>query len=880
MKKLPAFLRQNTDGAESLGLYCGKSEGETGMRKRYMLHDGWKICCVQKGQGLPAGEYPSDLPTSVQDILCRNGVIPEEARNGADDLRWVAEQDWIYTREFSVLEEPGQVHAVLHFLGVDTVAEYFLNGIKIGDHESMYLRKEMDVSSLLKKDNILKILFHSPVKEIERLAKDMPAEWKEVIDQPRLLRKALADSGTFLGNMFPCSCVGLYDEVFLELSEAVGRIADLDIRQNLSWDLKKAVLALSVCTEGIAGQCRFYVLDGNGEIAASAVTGMGEGTGGCVLEVSEPELWWPAPYGPQNLYTVRAELFSGETCLDRIERRIGLRYVEYEGDFRFKINHERIRLWGSNFVNVDGMTHWCDRERVAALVEYACEGHFNIFRIWGEAPMLPDLFYDLCDEKGILVWQDFGLGFGPWPDSPRYQDLFGQEVRQMVGRLKHHPAILLWCGSNETYMTAVSEPLRNGKQFGLALIFRVGADICRELDPDRVYIPSSPMGGNYPQDAGGGDIHGYWGNDFEPGLRYPVLFSESCHATTYCRHSMDRFMTEEEIWPEGFADTHVYDPGHLEIAVQKAEARKHSYALVFQNHWRQLSVPAAWRRHLSEFAPSELWDLEDYFDAHDADSILYKYSVCGADFYKREIERIRRGRPCRTPYESRRCSGYLTWKYNDAWPHINFTQIDYYLEPTAQYYALKRGFAPVLAGVSAEQDHLYLWAVNDSGKDVQGEIVLRVFSRLCNRILGEYRYPVSLRADESKTLDCLDWMGSLPREQILHTAFTGAGGEDYGTNVCYLDKERNLSFPKPVLELSWKEGMLEVKTDRYARYVELIGMDESGDRFGWKFSDNYFDLLPFETKRIGIGGKHSCGWVTAKAFYGEKTAGIQLHIKA
>ena len=865
---------------------------EVFMKKIYELHDGWEICCAeQDGSVLNARQlsggmhqdpggilwYPSPFPTSVQDILCRSGVIPEKARNGSEDLRWVAGKDWIYRRKFSVSEDPSKVHAALCFLGVDTIAEYYLNGEPIGAHESMYLRKEIDISPFLRKENVLTVLFRSPLKEIDRLAAEMPEEWEGVIDHPRLLRKALADSGTFLGNIYPCTCVGLYDEVYLEVTDIAGRIEAFDVRQDLTWNLKKGFLELSVRTNGDrADTVRFFVYSPEGELTASCRKEVSGSCAGCSIEIPQPELWWPQPYGPQNLYHVKAELYGRGECLDAAEKRIGFRFTEYEGDFRFLINHQRIRLWGSNFVNVDGISHWCDRERVSTLVAYAKEGNFNIFRIWGEAPMLPDLFYDLCDEAGILIWQDFGLGFGPWPDSSRYQKLFRAEVTQMVSRLKHHPALLLWCGSNETYMTGVSRPLKDGPQYGLDLIFRIGAEVCRELDPGRLYIPSSPMGGNYPQDAAGGDIHGYWGNDFEPGLLFPTLFSESCHATVYCRHSMLRYMSEEEIWPEGYTDTHTYDPDFFATATEKGQRREQSYALTFQNCWRQITVPETWKNHLSEFAPSELWYLENYYNAHDADSILYKYAVCGADFYKREIERTRRGRPCRTPFERRRCSGYLTWKYNDAWPHINFTQIDYFLEPTAQYYALKRGFSPVLAGVSAEEDHLYLWAVNDTAREVRGEITLRIFSRLCNRIEQEYRFPVQLRADESKVLDYLDWLGTLPREWILHTAFTGENGEDLGTNICYLDKERNLSFPKPVLKLSLNDGFLEIKTDQFARYVELTGRSETGEMSGWKFSDNYFDLLPFETKRIRIGGNHAKGSITAKAFYGDQTTGISF----
>ena len=864
------------------------------MEETYYPKKGWQICCAEQADGsvldaqelsVTGGEgkaivwYPSPIPTSVQDVLRRNGEIPAQAWSGTADLDWVAERDWIYLARFSLPAERTGSPAVLHLLGIDTVAEFYLNGMGIGSHEDMYLRKSIPVSGLLRRENILAIRFRSPKKEAARLAGSMPEAWKGVIEPARLLRKALSDSATFLGNRRPCACIGLYDEVFLTLLEPEGWIEAAEVRCHVSEDLAEASLEGTVevvCRPEKAYRIHVSVTGPDGSAAGETDCRVEHGAAPFGIVLREPMLWWPSHYGPQNLYTVKAELFLDGRRLSAMEKRVGIRKVEYAGDFRYTVNNRQIRLWGSNFVNVDGLTHWCDRERLQRLMEWARDGNLNILRVWGEAPLLPDCFYALADEMGLLIWQDFGLGFGPWPDDKRYRALFREEVRQMVLRLRHHPSILFWCGSNETYMAGVSGFQDGAPLYGFDLIFRDAPEICSRLDPGRPYLPSSPMGGNYPQDAAAGDIHGYWGNDFEPGIEYPVLFSESCHATTYCKHSMLRFMTEEEIWPKGYADMHLHDPHFFAEAARKGQSGKSSYALCFQNYWRQISVPDSWRPHLSEFASSELWGLENYFDAHDVDSILYKYTVCGADFYKREIERVRRGRPCGMPFARRICNGYLTWKFNDAWPHINFTQVDYFLEPTAQYYAVKRAYAPVLAGVSAERDHLYLWAVNDTAEACRGEIRLRVFSRLRNCVERDYQFPVWLRPDESKVIDCLDWMGPIHREQILHTEFRAQDGSLYGTNICYLDQERNLSFPSPNISLSWENGLLAVRTDQFARYIELTGAGEGGDAFGWRFSDNYFDLLPFETRYVQVLCPYARGTITASPHYGEPSAPIHF----
>ncbi|MHB8061709.1 MAG: beta-mannosidase [Ruminiclostridium sp.] len=814
--------------------------------------------------------YYSTNTTSVQDILAQNKLIPEQARIGNVNLKWVSESDWIYAARLVTDRQIDNVYAELVLQGIDTFADIYLNGQLVGSHNNMYLRKKIDVSEQIHTENELVIYFHSPFKVLQQLEKTMPEEWNGVIDSRRLIRKATSDFGTFLGNRQPCTCMGLYDEVWIELFEEKARISNLEVSYVLSQDNGTVhIVADALIYVDIKKHLSvwFRVIDPNGRCILEREC-MPEGNN-VILDVSieHPSLWWPLNYGEQQLYTVRVSIESDGREWVSEDKRIGFRRISYSGNFCFNINGKKIRIWGSNIVNIDGISHWCDRQRVSKLMDYASEGNINTLRVWGEGPLLPDLFYDLADEKGILVWQDFGLGFGLWPNNEQYRAMFSSEVEQLVSRLKHHASLLLWCGSNETYMVGVSE-YTQGHQNGFEMIFEDAAGICAQLDPNRPYIPSSPMGGAYPQDATSGDIHGYWGNDFEPGLLYPVLFSESCHATTYCRHSMLQFMSKEEIWPKYYHDTHVYQMKFDEVA-----RKGNDKTLCFSNYWRQISVPDTWKNHLSEFATSELWNIEQYFDANDVDSMLYKYSICGADFYKNEIERIRRGHPCRDSFSKRICNGYLTWKFNDAWPHINFTLIDYYLEATAQYYAVKRAYAPLLAGVAAEQDHLYLWGVNDTANDWNGTITLRVFSRVRNQVEQHISFPVVLRADESKVVDCLDLLGTLHREYVLHTQLSDNLGTIISTNVTYLDMERNLSFPDPTLSLSWDDGYLIVKTDWYARYIELTGLD-GNDAFGWKFDDNYFDMLPFETKRIRVSGSHLSGTITAKSNYSSTKATI------
>ncbi|MDR1900430.1 MAG: hypothetical protein LBQ55_10510 [Treponema sp.] len=852
--------------------------------KRIFPEDGWYIRTVEAENGASGfnvgnyscrdiqsqgGWYHSEKTTSVQDILIEHGRIPGEVRIGNTDINWIIEKEWVYAALFTFDGEVKNIHADLVLKGVDTFADIYLNGKLVGSHDDMFLRKRIDVSEILAEKNELVIHFHS----LQRILRQMEEEYAgrgRKVEGSRLIRKACTDFANFIGNNEVCTCLGLYDEVSIEITEDKAWISGFDAGYTLSHDCTSAIVNLEAQIGMNADvlpdvNVWFTVNDPLGRAVLEKKADIIDGKAFLNEKIEKPLLWWPLNYGEQNLYRIAIRVEHEGRELASEQKRIGFRRITFSENFRFEINGKRLRIWGSNLINIDGVTHFCDPERLGRLMNFAAGGNINILRVWGEQVLMPDIFYDLADEMGILVWQDFYLGgiysFGIYPDGDDYRIKFRMEVEQLVSRLRTHPSVLLYCGSNELVLAGTCE-YEQARGKGFELIFEDAAQICARMDPGRMYIPSSPMGGSYPQDPTGGDIHGYWGNDFEPGIQYPVLFSESCHATAYCRHSMLRFMREDEIWPEGYQDTHVYKTDFSEVE-KKGEDKK----LCFQNYWRQVSFPETWKRHISGFAASELWNLEQYFSAYDADSILYKYSVCGADFYKNEIERIRRGRPCHEALtKDRICSGYLTWKFNDAFPHINFTLIDYYLEPTAQYYAVKRAYAPLLAGVAVENGRIFLYCVNDSGLDWTGSIVLRIFSRVRNRVERQYNFELKVRADESKVVDCLDWLGSLRREFILHTSLFDTGGKLTGTNIAYLDMERNLSFPDPAISLSWDDGYLTVRTDKYARYVVLSGCD-NGDCFGWEFDDNYFDLLPFEVKRIRVTGKHSSGTITAKANY-------------
>jgi beta-mannosidase len=816
-----------------------------------------------------SGWYDSKEPLSVHEILYHHHKLNESILLGeCESARWVSDWDWVYFTQWE--ETNSSARCFLSCEQVDTFADFYLNGQKIASHDDSFLPFRTEITPFLRKHNRLVVHFHSPYRKIDELWETAPQEWKNHIAPSHLVRKPASVFGSFLGARPYLTTIGFAADVLLEYDDGVC-LTDLDIRTTMDINRNQGTVFVTPKTD--SDEWTHFVVTLQTEDkkpVASAVLYAAEDTKLSLL-VSRPALWWPSGYGNQPLYTLTAELFRDQKLLDRTVKQIGFRRIEKIGDFAFLVNGKPIRLWGANVVNSDPLTQRWNESRGNKLLSYVKNAHMNLLRVWGEGPMISDSFYEQCDQDGILVWQDFPIGYGMWPDDDAYCARYRKEAETMVKRLKHHPCLLMWCGSNESYMYALS-PSGQNQTFGHRIVFEAVQDVCRSLDPDRYYHFSSPSGGAYPQSPNGGDIHGYSRIRFEPGCDYPVLPSEFCHMTPLSKHSMLRLMTPDELFPKGYENILSYRQ-HFDTLKQV------SGDVLANNFWRDIPVPETWKPHLSAFSPADLGNIQNYYDAKDADSLLYRYAACACDAYQEAIENAKRGRPSYAALQPRKTQGLLVWKLNDCFPHLNFTLIDAFSEPTPAYYAVKRGFSPILISLHREMNHLYLWGCNDTPQDVTGTVLLRVFSRIQNQTVQELSFPVCLRAGTSELISCLDFLGPIPLECLLHAQLMDQDQTILSSNHMALDIERNLPFPDAALRLEQDGDTLILHTDAYARYITLSG-EENGDAFGWEFEDNYFDLFPFETKRIKLSTNHKTGIIRAKAQFSSSFAELQFSFPA
>jgi beta-galactosidase/beta-glucuronidase len=715
----------------------------------------------------------------------------------------------------------------------------------------MFTPLSVDVSGRLRASNVLALHFHT----VFDLSGAKPVPWKVVNgDDKRRVRRPQGNYGTYLGPQPRYSRVGVYDAVVLESDDGNGldeAVADASLNEGLT----RGTVAVDAAGRSVlrSVQVRVRMRDAVGRVAGEATESAtvmdGKFRVRVAAQVDKPQLWWPRGYGAQPLYKAEITLLAGGQAVEAARRTLGFRRITMPSLLHFEVNGVPVKLWGGDWVTPHWQTAVWDQPRVEQLFRMAEHANFNVFRVWAETESPRDAFYELADERGFLIWQDFThLPLAPDEIS---RAMCREEATAFVKRLKHHPSILLWNGGNEAAMwhhaSYNPEFKDRGVWPGLAAANEVG-EICRRLDPARHYQPSSPYYGEDPNNPREGNTHGYTNIWFVPGYDYLNCAAEDTRIAAPVLHSLKRFMKPEHLWPAGYST--LYLPGDK---------------MPFPRTWQGYTTGESWRK---------TGPVEQYYDAKDAAGLVHRLGMAESQYYVETVERQRRGREATEPADRRRCGGYLVWKFNDSWPHIYSGKVDYFLEPYHAYYGLGRAFAPVMLSFEMGT-YIYLWAVNDTRESVSGTVRIQLFHLDRNQVTREIVREVTVAPGRSAVVVRLDEAGisAFRREQVLFATLTGADGKVIARSDAITDIERRVGFPEAKLDVQVKDGGLEIRADKFARTVTLAG-DANGDEFGWFFEDNYFDLLPGEVKTVRILGKHAQGKITARPWYSPHASSV------
>ena len=783
--------------------------------KTMSLNGAWSLTIP----GTDFGLVPAQVPGSVYHDLLSAGRIPDPFfRDNENEALKLMEHDFLYARGFTADAALLACEAVLlRCEGLDTLAEISLNGAAVGQADNMHRIWEYDVKALLREgENRIEIRFSSPTKYIREAYAENPADGSSdaMVGFP-LLRKAHCMFGWDWGPRLPDA--GIWREISL-IGVDTARIRDVLVLQEheegrVTLRVQTHVTRFSADVTAV----RVAVTGPDGRV----FTGAGED---CEIVIDAPQLWWPAGFGEQPLYTVSVGLSAGGAALDGWSRRIGLRTMtvsrrrdDWGESFSHCVNGVDVFAMGADYIPEDNLLPRMNPARTRRLLEDARAANMNCIRVWGGGFYPDDWFYDICDELGLLVWQDFMFACAVYNLTDAFEENICAEFRDNIRRLRHHASLALWCGNNEMeQFVAVGQWVGSKRQVAdyIKMYEYLLPKVLKTEDPQAFYWPASPSsGGSFdaPQDPDRGDVH-YW--DVWHGLK----------PFTDYRNYLFRYVSEF-----GFQSF----PCMETIESFTLPEDRNVFSYVMEKHQRNASANGRIVAYLSQM----------YLYPHDLDLLVYASQLLQAQAMQYGVEHWRRYRG--------RCMGAVIWQLNDCWPVASWASIDYYGRWKALHYYAKRFFAPVLischeegvlsqdTNVNAEpfalKKSVRLNVSNETRQDFRGtaEWSLR---RSDASVIAEGAFPVSVPALSACWLPEQDFSDQDTYGCYFAYALYDEAGRQVGEGSVLFCAPKHFRFADPRLTVRLEGDELVVRAAAYARSVELrCGADVV-------LEDNFFDM--------------------------------------
>ena len=800
------------------------------------LDHGWQFRQVTaSAQEAESGWLPATVPGDVHLDLLANKKIPDPFyRDNEAKLQWIENESWEYRLSFEVTPALlARSNVDIVFEGLDAAAAVYLNGAQVLNADNSFRIWRVPAKAHLHAGkNLLRIVFPSPIKAAAEVAAGDLFRLKSKTEDKTYIRKPAYEYGWDWGPRFVTS--GIWKPVRIEAWDKV-RIADLAIRQR---DVSREVAHLDAEVEveaASAGSAKVSVQYSNNGAPATIVATVSVHAGRNIIdlpiEIRQPKLWYPAGYGEQPLYDFTAQVGTGGQVSESRKVRAGLRSIElhrvldkWGRSFELVVNGIPVFAKGADVIPFDSFPNRVTTADYRRILQSARDANMNMIRHWGGGYYETDEFYAICDELGIMVWQDFMFGNDWQPGTYAFKLNIEAEAEDQVRRLRNHPSIVVWCGNNETE-SALNWPAR--KVLPLDVKYQMWQDyliefsgilprVVARLDPETPYWPSSPSADYEPvsESYHTGDDH-IW--DVWHG-RVPFATYETHHS---------RFVTEYGF--QSFPEMKTVE------AFTQPEDRTSIFTPVMLAHQKNNEGNAIIHDYL----------LRDYSEPKDFASFLYVSQVLQAEGIKIGAEHFRRSRP--------ETMGSIFWQLNDCWPVASWSSIDYYGRWKALQYYARRFYAPILVSPHVEDGALKVYIVSDK---VNAEpVTLRV--RLMDfdgKALLEETHTVDVAPLASKVY--LDWplkkltdAGAADTSRVFVVAELSAGGAQLSRNLVYLAPVKHV-YLKPAhlkVEATGAKGSFKIRVSSpvLARsvYISFGNLDV-------QLSDNYFDLLPGETVEI------------------------------
>lgn len=756
------------------------------------------------------------VPGNIYTDLLDHKIIEDPfIKTNEEKVQWVSDSSWVYKSTFKVDKKIlSKKNIELNFEGLDTYAKVYLNNNLILSSNNAFRQYQIPIKSIVKESNELKIEFESTSISEEKAKKKLGYELPE--GNRIFTRKAQFQYGWDWGPKINTS--GIWKDVYIKAwDDAI--IEDIYIQSNLAKKSNTDFFVTSQITITSSTEGKAKILAHVDTISLAQKIILKKGTHNYFIwtKIPDAKRWFPHNIGEPYLYNFKFDLVLDEKIVDQKTIKHGIRTIELvtEKDtvgssFYFKVNDVPVYAKGANYIPQNSFQNKVTNQHYEKLLNDVVDTNMNMLRVWGGGIYENDIFYELCDEKGILIWQDFMFACAMYPGDKQFLKNVQLEATDQVKRLRNHASIALWAGNNENsegwhrwgWQSGRSEEEKKEIWGNYLKVFdSILPNTVKKLSKTSYWESSPSYGRGNPKYKTEGDAHDWW--VWHDG--YPFEHFEE---------NVPRFMSEF-----GFQSFPSYDA--INYINQKNTVDIHTDAM--KSH----------QKHSRGFQLIQEYMERDYPVPNSDEDYVYMSQLTQAKGITMGIEAHRRAKPYNM--------GTLYWQLNDCWPVISWSSIDYFGNWKALHYKAKKSFDNVLISTTKTNHDYETYIINDSLSELNGTLSIKVIDFYGKEIWSNTE-EITVKANSSQKVYHIPQADVYTKGHVYITKFNNS------TSLYFFDKPKNLELPKGEInkEITKTKGGFSITLKSNVLHKDVfLSTKQKGH-----FSDNYFDVLPNETKTI------------------------------